>query len=103
MGSVAFGPGTYYFALQAVSPTLGTYLGQGTDPTGAAETNDGGVTWAFGYENSGNGVQLGGVAVGLYGNMGGGVSEPATWALMIMGLGGVGTTLCRTRRAAATA
>lgn len=102
VGPIALGPGVYYFALQAVSPVVTTYLGQGANMTGAAESNDGGETWAFGYENASNGAQLGGVAVALYGT-GGAVPEPATWALMLVGAGGIGAMLRRRGRAITTA
>lgn len=91
VGPIALDPGTYYFALQAVSPAFETYLGQGVDTTGAAESNDGGVTWAFGYENGVGGAQLGGVAVELFGS----VPEPSAWALMLVGFAGLGAVLRR--------
>src|SRR5215831_7930463 len=50
MGTVALGPGTYYIAMQGVSANFFNYLGFGDLPSGAAETHDGGVTWAPGYE-----------------------------------------------------
>lgn len=65
VGPQALGPGTYYFAIQAVSPTFFTYLGFGaTGPT---------------------------------------VPEPATWALMLVGFGGIGAALRRRLRAASAA
>ncbi|HLZ83387.1 MAG TPA: PEPxxWA-CTERM sorting domain-containing protein [Caulobacteraceae bacterium] len=97
VGPVALAAGTYYFALQAISSVPSTYLGQGANMTGAAESNDGGVTWAFGYENGVGGAQLGGVAVGLYTL----VPEPGAWVLMLVGVGAVGAAL--RRRAARTA
>ncbi|HEY7901119.1 MAG TPA: PEPxxWA-CTERM sorting domain-containing protein [Caulobacteraceae bacterium] len=92
VGTVALAPGTYYLALQAISPIQGTYLGQGVAASGAAETMDGGATWAFGYET------IPSVAVDVF------VPEPATWALMLAGFTGVGfglRTARRTRTAAA--
>lgn len=92
LGTVTLGPGTYYFAIQAQTTTFGDYLGQGVSHTGAAESQDGGVTWAFGYENGAGGSQLGGVAVELFSAS---VPEPATWALMLIGVGGLGVALRR--------
>ena len=103
VGPTALGPGPYYFAFQAVSANAAVYLGQGVTMTGAAESNDGGVTWAFGYENGPGGAQLGGVAVELTGTGGGTVPEPAAWALMLVGFGGIGATLRRRQRAASAA
>ena len=58
--SVTLGPGSYYFAVQAQSPVFETYLSQGTLRSGAAETTDGGATWASGWQGYTD------VAVGLY-------------------------------------
>jgi hypothetical protein len=101
VGPIALSPGTYYFALQAVSSVFATYLGQGADMTGAAESNDGGVTWAFGYENGAGGDQLGGVAVELFGPST--VPEPAAWAMMLVGFAGLGAALRRRARFASAA
>ena len=43
--------------------------------------------------NSGSGFALGGT-----GGMGGGVPEPATWAMMLVGFGGLGAAMRSTRR-----
>jgi hypothetical protein len=103
VGPQALGPGTYYFAFQAVTTFPAIYLGQGVNMTGAAESNDGGVTWAFGYENGAGGAQLGGVAVQLTGTGGSTVPEPAAWALMLIGFGGIGVAMRRRPRAAPAA
>jgi len=100
IGSLYLLPGTYYLAIQAVSPAFGVYLGQGVNQTGAAETNDGGVTWSSGYENGAYGAELGGVAVELFGST---VPEPASWAVMLIGLGGIGVAMRRRAKAGATA
>ena len=65
VGPQALGPGTYYFAIQAVSPTFYTYLGFGAPMTT--------------------------------------VPEPATWGLMLLGVGGIGVALRRRERAATAA
>ncbi|MEO9213998.1 MAG: PEPxxWA-CTERM sorting domain-containing protein [Caulobacteraceae bacterium] len=98
VGTVALSAGTYYFAVQGVSSVFDTYLGQGVTNAGAAESHDGGVTWSPGYEG------IGGVSVELFGTGGGGggVPEPATWAMMLIGFAGVGFAM-RGRRTAATA
>lgn len=99
IGTVALGPGDYYFAVQAITTNFSNYLAAGTTTTGAAETHDSGVSWAPGYEG------IGGVAVTLYGtgNVGPGIPEPATWALMLAGFGAVGVALRRRTRTAALA
>lgn len=96
VGPQALGPGTYYFAIQAVSPVFDTYLGFGAANSGAAETMDGGLTWSPGYEYGSS------IAVALYGT-GGGVPEPATWALMLLGFGGIGAAVRRRERVASAA
>jgi hypothetical protein len=88
VGPQALAPGVYYFAAQAVSPVLDTYLGGGLASGGGAETHDGGLTWAPGYEGYPS------VAVALYGSY---VPEPAAWAVMLLGFAGVGCVLRRRR------
>jgi len=99
LGTVALSAGDYYFAVQAITTNSSNYLAAGTITTGAAETHDSGVTWAPGYET------IGGVAVTLYGTGGGspGVPEPATWALMLAGFGGIGFALRRRAKVALAA
>jgi hypothetical protein len=100
LGTVALAPGTYYLAIQAISPTAFAYLNQGVLTSGAAGSADGGVTWAPGYACFPNGGCLASVAVDLYGSGGSkGVPEPATWALMLVGVGGIGAALRRRGRA----
>ncbi len=100
VGTVALGPGTYYVALQGISSDFNTFLGFGAAASGAAETFDGGLTWQQNYELA---SWLGGptdsVAVGLFGA----VPEPGTWALMLIGIGGLGAALRRQRKAAVAA
>jgi hypothetical protein len=96
VGPQAFGPGVYYFAVQAISPTHYAFLGGGAALFGAAETMDGGVTWASGYEGYDS------IAVALYGTVGG-VPEPAAWGLMLVGFGAAGGVLRRRTVRAQTA
>jgi hypothetical protein len=105
VGPQALGPGTYYFAIQAISPVFETYLGFGVAAGGAAETHDGGATWSPGYELDSIGADRDSIAVALYGEGGGGggVPEPATWALMLVGFGGIGAALRRRERTASAA
>jgi len=98
MGSVAIGPGSYYLAIQAISPVKETYLAEGVQHNGAAESHDSGVSWSSGYET------IPGVSVALFGVGGGGaVPEPATWAMMLVGFGGIGLAARRRARTAAHA
>src|SRR5207248_1709645 len=92
--SVSLDAGSYYFAVQSVTGSFQNYLSQGVAGFGAAETHDGGASWSPGYENFNS------VAVGLYDNSVGGVPEPTSWALMLVGFGGLGAMLRRTRRLA---
>jgi len=99
--SLALGAGNYFFAIQSVSSNFANYLGQGVLTTGAAESNDGGLTWTPGYETLPGGGSLGGVGVALYnGAFNAGAPEPTTWALMLMGFGGLGASLRSRRRVA---
>ncbi len=101
-GPIFLGPGTYYFALQGVSASFTEYLAEGTQAFGAANSQDGGVTWAPGYYCGGGGDCSASVAISLFGTGGGGgVPEPATWTLMLVGFAGLGGAL--RRRAKATA
>ncbi|MYN42736.1 PEP-CTERM sorting domain-containing protein [Duganella sp. FT109W] len=77
--SVSLASGSYYFAVQAISPFLETYLGQGADNSGAAEYLAG--SWRSGYQG------IGGVAIGLYDTHVGAVPEPETYGMLLAGLG----------------
>jgi hypothetical protein len=86
--SVTLGPGSYYFAVQAISSEFRTYLAEGTLTSGSAETHDGGASWGQLYEG------LPSVAVSLSDS---GVPEPASWALLLTGLAVLGPALRRAR------
>jgi hypothetical protein len=92
--SINLGAGDYFFAIKDVSSIETNYLGLGNIAAGAAETHDGGVTWAPGYST------LGGVGVALYDSA---VPEPTPWGLMLVGFGAIGTILRASRRRAALA
>src|SRR5436189_76522 len=64
LGNLALTAGSYYLAIQAVSPEFDGYLSQGAANSGAAETDDGGATWQSGYRTS-----IPSVAFGLYGEL----------------------------------
>lgn len=100
--SLSLGAGDYVFAIQSVTSNFSNYLAQGVVNIGASESNDGGLTWAPGYENICCGAQLGGVGVALYDGPGapGSAPEPASWALMLVGFGGLGAALRARRRQA---
>ena len=87
-------PGSYFFAIQAVSSYADTYLQQGLAASGAAESHDGGATWTAGYETGVGGSELGGLSVALYNS----VPEPAAWAIMLVGFCGVGVSLRSLKR-----
>jgi hypothetical protein len=101
IGNDLLGPGNYFFAIQAVSANFGDYLQQGLVQSGAAESNDGGATWASGYENLAGGSQLGGISVALYNSNPVKVPEPLTLSLFGVGFAGLAAT--RRRKKAAQA
>jgi hypothetical protein len=95
IGSISLASGTYYLAIQGVSPDFEEYLAEGVAGSGDANTSDGGTTWTSGYYCGGDGDCMPSVAIELFG--GSEVPEPAAWALMLIGFGGLGTAL-RMRR-----
>ena len=88
VGTVALGAGTYYLALKADTTIHGNYLGFGVQGFGAAETHDGGLTWASTYEGAPS------IAVSIF-DAGAAAPEPASWALMMIGFAGIGGALRR--------
>lgn len=78
-GNVDLSSGSYYFAVQVDSALIWLMQGQNG---GAVETHDGGSTWSNSYEG------INGVAVSLYDVTG--VPEPATWAMLILGVAMIG-------------
>lgn len=82
-GNVGVGldSGTYYLAIQAISPVFQTYLSFGQSASGAFESHDSGVTWSPGYEEGSS------IAVDL---IGGSAPEPAAWTMMCLGVGMIG-------------
>ena len=91
-------PGNYFIAIQSVSSNYNTFLEQGAATTGAAESHDGGSTWITNYEMGQDGSILGGISVALYGA----APEPATWSMLLVGIGGLGVA-ARVRRKRPTA
>ena len=92
--SVTLGAGTYYIGLQGVSSDRNVFLGFASAFSGAATSNDGGVTWFDGYRTAT------GVAVSLSGSAAV-VPEPASWAMLVAGFGLVGAVARRRRTALA--
>lgn len=93
MGDVELAAGIYFLALQEVSALADNYLMVGTTGSGAAETDNGGITWQPGYADG----QFGDLAVSLYGAKGFPVSEPASLAIFAAGLTAMGVVRRRRR------
>jgi hypothetical protein len=79
--------GSYFFALQTTTSYYSNNLAEGTTDSGAAETKNGGTTWAAGYEG------IGGVAVELDNT-----PEPATLGLVAVAFGVLGLMRRRSAR-----
>jgi hypothetical protein len=79
------GANSYYLGLQVVSEERGNYLSLGVSGSGAAQTIDGGSSWAYGYGGSSN---FASVAITVLGDAA--VPTPATIALLGLGLVGIG-------------
>lgn len=74
--SVALGAGTYYFAVQAVSPIFSNYLAWGAVTSGAAEYYNG--SWNPNYQGHAS------ISVALYDVTA--VPEPSTYAMLLGGV-----------------
>jgi len=87
---VTLASGSYYFAVQAVSPSQGNYLAAGTLDGGAAEFYQG--NWQATYQTFPS------VAVALYNNVAMvPVPEPTTYAMLLGGLAMLGVAVRRRR------
>jgi hypothetical protein len=93
ISAVSLAAGSYFFAIQSVSPVFTTYLQPGAVDSGAAETLDGGATWSPSYEG------FDGVSAALTS----GVPEPSTWAMMLLGFAGLGFAGYRRAKSGGTA
>jgi hypothetical protein len=95
--SVTVAGGSYYLAIQGVSPSFDDFLAQGLSSTGAAQSTDGGLTFTAGYGLAEDTVTS--LAVSISGaTTVSAAPEPSAWALMILGVGVVGALLRLNRR-----
>lgn len=91
VNALQLGAGNYFLAFQNVTPIFSDYLSAGVAQSGAFQSDNGGVSYAAKYQN------IGSVALSVSGEVlaAGGVPEPATWAMMIIGFGAVGGVMRR--------
>jgi hypothetical protein len=86
--ATSLAPGGYYLALQATTTTVDDYLADGVASSGEALSTDGTASWA--YDPRGRAS----VAVALYDSFPRAPTpEPAAWAMMLMGVLGLGAAL----------